>query len=100
MHNGMFYSMMNLLKLGSMALLSNVVMGLDGASVPEYLLTQLITQKSKFLKKIINVSTNQQSTYIRVLLASIWNKGRCPCPQCLILLLKVHQVGTVSDQSK
>lgn len=49
MHNGMFYSTMNLLKHGSMALLSNVVMGLDGASVLEYLLTQLITQKRKFL---------------------------------------------------
>ena len=40
--------MMSSLKHEYMALLSNVVMGLGGASILEYSLIQLITQKSEF----------------------------------------------------
>ena len=36
----------------------------------------------------------------RVLSASIRNKGKCPCPQCLIPLSDGHWVGTVSDHNK
>ena len=33
----------------------------------------------------------------RILLASIRNMGRCPCPQCIIPLSRVHNLGTVTD---
>lgn len=33
----------------------------------------------------------------RVLIASIRNLGRCPCPRCLIPLSQVNNVGTQSD---
>lgn len=33
----------------------------------------------------------------RVLLASIRDKGRCPCPRCLMPLHKVHNLGTAAD---
>ena len=41
-----------------------------------------------------------KSTPARVLLASIQNKGRCPCLQCLIPLSEVQWVGTISNWSK
>ena len=36
----------------------------------------------------------------RVLLASIRDKGRCPCPHCLMPLKKVHNLGTTSDMKQ
>lgn len=38
--------------------------------------------------------------HLRVLLASIRDKGRCPCPRCLIPLTKVHNLGTVADMKQ
>lgn len=32
-----------------------------------------------------------------MLLASIRDKGRCPCPRCLIPLTRVDKLGTVED---
>ena len=36
----------------------------------------------------------------RTLAASIRNRGRCPCPHCLIQLSDVHRMGQKVDQSK
>ena len=35
-----------------------------------------------------------------MLLASICDKGRCPCPRCLIPLNQVERLGTVDDIKK
>lgn len=35
-----------------------------------------------------------------MILASIRNKGKCPCPRCLIPLSDAHRLGTLSDRSK
>lgn len=36
----------------------------------------------------------------RVLLASIRDKGRCPCPWCLIPLSRVHNLGMLQDMKQ
>ena len=36
----------------------------------------------------------------RVLLASIHDKGQCPCPCCLVPLNKVHNLGTTTDMKQ
>lgn len=36
----------------------------------------------------------------RVLVASIRDKGRCPCPRCLIPLEQVEKLGTVQDMKQ
>lgn len=33
----------------------------------------------------------------RILVASIRNLGKCPCPRCKILLSDVHELGTDED---
>ena len=33
----------------------------------------------------------------RILLASIRNLGRCPCPRCLVQLSEVHNIGMARD---
>ena len=35
----------------------------------------------------------------RILLASIWDKGICPCPWCLILKSSFHWLGFLTDLS-
>src|SRR5215472_3340393 len=37
---------------------------------------------------------------VRVLLATIRDLGRCPCPRCLIELSNVHHMGKKSDMKK
>ncbi|KAG9085750.1 hypothetical protein FS749_004132 [Ceratobasidium sp. UAMH 11750] len=36
----------------------------------------------------------------RVLLATIRDKGHCPCPRCLVPMRLIHKMGTVSDMQK
>ena len=36
----------------------------------------------------------------RILLASIWNLGRCPCPHCLIPLVHVLNMGMCHDMAQ
>lgn len=35
-----------------------------------------------------------------MLLASIRDKGRCPCPRCLVPLTQVERLGTVNDMKQ
>src|SRR5882762_2905884 len=37
---------------------------------------------------------------IRVLLASIKNRGHCPCPRCLIPMDRIPQMGTPQDRQQ
>ena len=39
-------------------------------------------------------------TVYRVLIASIHDKGQCPCPRCLIPLKKIHNLGTPLDMKR
>ena len=36
----------------------------------------------------------------RILIASIRNRGRCPCPRCLIPLNRVHNIGMARDMAQ
>lgn len=36
----------------------------------------------------------------RIILASIRNKGQCPCPRCLIPLVRVHNLGKTRDMQQ
>ena len=38
-------------------------------------------------------------SFNRVLLATIWDKGLCPCPQCLVTKSKLDHLGTRWDGS-
>lgn len=69
---------------------------------PDFSLTLPTTQKSTELK----VSSRFESYLIqvfffyRILLASIRNRGKCPCPRCLIPLTRVHNLGMARDMSQ
>lgn len=39
-------------------------------------------------------------SWCRVLLATIRNLGKCPCPRCLILKEQIHEMGTVRDMQR
>lgn len=60
-----------------------------------FLPTLRITQKSQFLTCIYEIITHLLS---RVLLASIRNKGGCPCPRCLIPLERLQNLGEPQDR--
>lgn len=89
---------MNLSKHGFTALSLNAVMASNAASILEFSHTLLTIRKSKSCRRSYNIVTDHENN--RVLLASIRNKGKCPCPRCLIPLSDAHRVGTVSDRNK
>lgn len=70
-------------------------MVLRGAFILKYSHTLLTTPRSKphYLRVV------QADRYSRVLLATIQDKGICPCPQCLIPKSNFYQVGFLSDIS-
>ena len=39
-------------------------------------------------------------TFNRILIASIHNLSKCPCPRCLIPLSRVHNIGMARDMSQ
>ena len=77
-----------------MGRLSNVLMGSLVEYIPELLLTQQTTQKSKIFP--FNLHLSNKNTF-RVLLATIRNMGKCPCPCCLMDKSLFKHVGTVND---
>jgi len=72
-------------------------MGLSAGSIRASLLTLPIIQKSRFkyfhLFGVLIVCH-------RVLLASIRDKGHCPCPRCLIPLSRVPNMGMPQDMKE
>jgi len=85
-----------LLLLGSMVLLSNVEMAPSAASIHESSLMQLIILRSK-LTIHLNFLVTIDPIICRIILASIQDKGICPCPQCLVLKSTIRNLGTTND---
>lgn len=54
-------------------------------------------EKYVFVSPTFHMSCSNQN---RVLLASIHDKGYCPCPQCLIPHLCFHNLGMVQDMKQ
>jgi hypothetical protein len=68
-------------------------------SIQEFSHTQQTTLKSeiaRLLHHYISLTTNN----IRILIASIRNLGKCPCPRCLIPLSLVHNLGMARDMGQ
>ena len=66
---------------------------------PEYLITPQTTPRSKLSSE--NCSWTQLiQIFLRILIASIRNLGRCPCPRCLIPLDLVHNLGMTRDMTQ
>lgn len=63
-------------------------------SIQGFSRTPRITPKSKAPVDIILVLIPGN---IRILIAAIRNLGKCPCPQCLIPLNRVHNLGMPRD---
>ena len=69
-------------------------MGLPGIFIPGFSPTLLTTQRStgETAHQCISLIVP-----IRVLITSIHNLGRCPCPHCLIPLSQAKELGTKSN---
>ena len=78
-----------------MALSSNVWTENLADSTHESLPTQLITQKSTCCH--LHPFVFECRTICRVLLATVRDKGLCPCPRCLICKVDIDKVGQKRD---
>ena len=65
----------------------------------EYSLILLIILKSELCVSVRNLLSLVLiwKPFIRVLLASICNLGKCPCPRCTVPMSHVHNLGTSKD---
>ena len=98
MSSGRFCWMMNSWRLGSMALSWDVLMVFFKGSTCEFLLTRLTILRSEPFK--LQISSKLMNYDSRILIASIRNLGKCPCPRCLIPLSQVHNLGMPRDMSQ
>jgi len=57
---------------------------------------QIILRSKHFISHPTCVAAH---CFIRVLLATIWDQGLCPCPCCLVLKSKLDQLGLVTDMN-
>lgn len=73
-------------------------MGSSAAFIPVSSLIQQTTLKSAY----VSSSTVYAASDIkpRVLLASIKNRGRCPCPRCLIPMNRIQNMGMTRDRQQ
>jgi hypothetical protein len=94
MHSGKFSWTMSFWMRGNMALSSNARMASIVDSIQGFFPTQQITRKSKnafYVITFVLIAGN-----IRILIASIRNLGKRPCPR-LIPLSHVHNMGMARD---
>lgn len=96
---GRYYSTTNLLMPTKMVLSSNAMMASIGESSLGYLHTQQTTLRSACLCQPCT-ECRGLTEYCRVLLATIRDKGSCPCPWCLVPKVDFHHVGLLSDMSQ
>lgn len=71
-----------------------------GDGIKRRLYPRIFTYSADYPEKfvILHFYLSMLLIYIyRVLLASIRDKGRCPCPRCLMPMSKVHNLGTALD---
>ena len=59
-----------------------------------YLPILQITRKSKTSLCCLNIDN---LIHLRIMIAGIWNLGQCPCPQCLIPMVHVPNMGMSWD---
>lgn len=86
-----------LLLLGNMVLPSNVEMVSSAVSIHESSLTQPIIPRSK-LTICSNFLVTIDLILYRIILASIRDKGICPCPRCLVPKSTIRNLGTANDR--
>ena len=76
--------------------------GEDGVKTRFY--PRIFTYSANYPEKLFTphlyLSASLTLLFNRVLLASIHDNGRCPCPRCLMLKNKVHNLGTALDMSQ
>lgn len=77
---------------------SSALTALNDASIREFSRTPLIIQKSEIYLFAICVILSIFSFH-RVLLATIRDKGLCPCPRCLVPMAKLDRLGFRRDIS-
>ena len=65
----------------------------------EYSLILRIIPKSESCRHthIYFSGSNLETRFVRVLLGSIRNLGKCPCPRCAAPMSRVHNLGTAKD---
>jgi len=81
--------------LTSMEWFYGVKMELNDESIQGYLHILRTTPKSQLL--LFGLSLPVIHVFDRVLLATIRDKGICPCPRCLIPKSKLDRLGLISD---
>jgi hypothetical protein len=79
-----------------MASLFNALTALNGVCTHAFSRTRLIIQRSTFIHRVTGILVLTQWS-CRVLLATIRDKGLCPCPRCLIPKVKTDLMGQVRD---
>lgn len=79
-----------------MASLFNALMALNGVCTHAFSRIRLIIQRSMFIHRVTEILVLTQCS-CRVLLATIRDKGLCPCPRCLIPKVKIDLMGQVRD---
>jgi hypothetical protein len=92
---GAFSSTMIFFTPISMASSSNAKTVWSVEFIPAYSHTQQITQRSKWTVCIFTGEVNQ--VIGRVLLATIRDKGNCPCPRCLVQKEQLNNMGQKRD---
>jgi hypothetical protein len=75
-------------------------MGLSVDFIPEYSHIQLTIRRSGSPAYFCWSRSYMHSIIDRILIASIRNLGKCPCPRCLIPLNRVHNLGMVLDRAQ
>src|SRR5262245_26895967 len=64
---------------------------------------RIITHSGDYKERFAPALCNRPSPVLincRILLATIRNLGRCPCPRCLIPMSRVHNMGKVLDMKQ
>jgi hypothetical protein len=79
----------------SMELLLSAAMGLRDGSTYGYSHTPQITQRS--ISSLLLSASHAHRACCRVLIALIRNRGKCPCPRCLIPMSRLHNLGMRAD---
>ena len=77
-------------------MLFNALMAVNGVCTHAFSHTQLIIQRSTFIHCVTGILVLTQWSCM-VLLATIHDKGLCPCPSCLIPKVKTDLMGQVQD---
>lgn len=95
----MSYSMTNLSMPTETVLSSNAMTASTDESSLGYLHTQRTTPRSTHPFQPCAMLKDSLSN-CRVLLATIRDKGTCPCPRCLVPKIDFHRIGHLSDVSQ